>query len=601
MKVFYRKNKNQNLFEKLENIAEIYNNQNYIPIYNNFFNINSNNYNCINLDNINNIVDLDKKINYSKFLGKIQKNNEIIENKQIFFKFSPLIDPVKYVFGKYDESYNILSLPNLYNINDLSCNQRIFSTNNASYCDSFFSYLSSKLLNEYNFLNGIDYYGSFLGIKKDFNFDISEELDSIDDSDYFKSNLNKNFKLLNSNIERMLINNTKKNKSKIIINTSKSNSINIKEIIINNDISNNINNNISNIINNELLNITSNDISDITSNDISDITSNDISNNYENLNKKFKKKNNTEESTISNSSCSSRTSNTNSLDSNDSDKSNDSDDSDDSDDSGNSSNMNDSYDSDNNDDEVICSVNNFPVQSILLECCDNTLDNYIINNKIKDDEWESIILQILFTLITYQKCFSFTHNDLHTNNIVYNKTEKQYLYYKYNNKHYKIPTFKKIYKIIDFGRAIYKYNNQTIFNDSYSKEGDAFSQYNCEPFFNESKPRVEPNFSFDLSRLGCSLFDYFIEDIDDIIKIKSKIKKIITSWVFDDKNKNILYKNNGNERYPDFKLYKMIARTVHNHTPQKVLNNELFEKYIVNKKKINKSGIIFNIDDLPVM
>ena len=73
------------------------------------------------------------------------------------------------------------------------------------------------------------------------------------------------------------------------------------------------------------------------------------------------------------------------------------------------------------------------------------------------------------------------------------------------------------------------------------------------------------------------------------------------SWILDDKNKNILYKNNGDERYPDFKLYKMIARTVHNHTPQKVLKYSLFEKYQIAKKKINNPTAIFNIDDLPIM
>ena len=86
----------------------------------------------------------------------------------------------------------------------------------------------------------------------------------------------------------------------------------------------------------------------------------------------------------------------------------------------------------NAEDEIICSIKEFPVQSIILECCDETLDDYLRNNNLKDEELESIVLQILFTLITYQKCFSFTHNDLHTNNIVYSKTEKQYLYYKFN-------------------------------------------------------------------------------------------------------------------------------------------------------------------------
>ena len=62
---------------------------------------------------------------------------------------------------------------------------------------------------------------------------------------------------------------------------------------------------------------------------------------------------------------------------------------------------------------------------------------------------------------------------------------------------------------------------------------------------------------------------------------------------------NILYKNNGDERYPDFKLYKMIARTVHNHTPEKQLDRLMFDKYRVSKKKLNKKTKIMNIDDFP--
>ena len=76
------------------------------------------------------------------------------------------------------------------------------------------------------------------------------------------------------------------------------------------------------------------------------------------------------------------------------------------------------------------------MQLIFLENCDNTLDDHIVKNKIKDDEWDSIVLQILFTLIAYQETFNFTHNDLHTNNIVYNTTDKKYLYYKYKDRHY---------------------------------------------------------------------------------------------------------------------------------------------------------------------
>jgi len=136
-------------------------------------------------------------------------------------------------------------------------------------------------------------------------------------------------------------------------------------------------------------------------------------------------------------------------------------------------------------DSVMVSIDNFPIQIIALENCNNTFDKLLIDNKLSQDELTSIILQILMILVTYQKLFNLTHNDLHTNNIMYVDTDRRYLYYKLNNKHYKIKTYGKIFKIIDFGRAIYKYKNNLICSDSFHKEGDAATQYNCEPYYND--------------------------------------------------------------------------------------------------------------------
>ena len=203
-------------------------------------------------------------------------------------------------------------------------------------------------------------------------------------------------------------------------------------------------------------------------------------------------------------------------------------------------------------------------------------------------------------LITYQKVFNFTHNDLHTNNIMYSRTEKKFINYKLNNVYYRVPTYGKIYKIIDFGRAIYNFKGKTLCSDSYHSKGDAATQYNFEPYFNEEKPRLDPNKSFDLCRLGCSLFDYFVEDIEEQHTIKNPIAKLIIEWRKDDKDRNILYKNNGEERYPEFKLYKMIVRTVHNHKPQDQINKDIFKSFVSSKKKTKKQKIV-NIDDMDSM
>jgi hypothetical protein len=608
MEINYRKNKNIELFDKIksEEFLNLENPQNYIPLYERFFNFNETNYNSINLNNVYKLETLTEKIGYSKFNGIIvdSSNNNI--NKKIFFKYSPLVDPTKYMIGKYnteDSSFNILNLPNFLNKEDKTINNKVFDPNNSAYSDGFFSYLSSLLLNYYGFLNGIDYYGSFLAIKNDFLVEIDEDLEYLDDSDYFHQNLNKRFKIIETEHTKNIFANTKKCKQKININNENIDLITEELFITSEPVQEDkqeveIEN--MDIENNEILLeeldeklFKLDDLVELNENKKTDETKKtDLTQETDetkNTDEKYKKHKRTNDLDSVNSSCSSRYSNTESSNEENSDNED-------------SSEENSSSTSESScEEEIFATIDKFPVQTIALECCEDTLDDYIINNKIKDPEYESIVLQILFMLITYQKVFDFTHNDLHTNNIVYNKTEKKFLYYKFNNAHYKVPTFGKIYKIIDFGRAIYRFKGQLICSDSYAPEGDAATQYNCEPYFNENKARLEPNYSFDLCRLGCSLFDYFIQDIDDIKKLRSPIKKLMIEWVFDDKNKNILYKNDGEERYPDFKLYKMIARTVHNHTPQKVLKKEVFEKYQIARKKINNQSAIFNIDELPIM
>ena len=108
--------------------------------------------------------------------------------------------------------------------------------------------------------------------------------------------------------------------------------------------------------------------------------------------------------------------------------------------------------------------------------------------------------------------------------------------------------------------------------------------------------------SFDLCRLGCSLFDFFVDDIVSMKRSKlSPIERIIVDWCYDDNNKNILYKKSGEERYPEFKLYKMIARNVHKHTPEQQLEHDVFIEFQVTKKKLHSSAQkkVLYIDNLP--
>lgn len=92
------------------------------------------------------------------------------------------------------------------------------------------------------------------------------------------------------------------------------------------------------------------------------------------------------------------------------------------------------YDSEYEDDDTLwATIHNFPVSAIMLEKCDDTLDSLMMQEEdMKDGEWKSALFQIIMTLITYQKAFGFTHNDLHTNNVMFIYTEKEYIYYLYD-------------------------------------------------------------------------------------------------------------------------------------------------------------------------
>lgn len=560
MEFSYKKNDNTDLFRSLEreeltNISKL---QNYIPIYNTFFKLSNTNYNAINLNN-NFIKSIETKDTENKYTGTISDVSGQTTTKYFFFKYSPLLDPVKYVTGKYDDISKVLTLPTN---NDKIGYAKTRDPNNSAYVDGFFSYITSQMLANYKFIHGLDYYGSFLGIKKKFTYDISEEIEYLYDSEFFHKNNNILFSL-NNNIHSELLNKDTRNyKDKITIGNNISPSV--------------LNSNDSSFELHEL-----NQLFSINSeNDVYDSSNVELC--YEGYINTQNGKNETANSCSSNSSYSS---------SEESDIEEDiscieSDES-----SEDSSLM--------SDDVINININDFPIELIALERCNNTLDSLFTENNLCDEELSCIIIQILMILITYQKVFKFTHNDLHSNNIMYVETPKEFLYYKYNNKYYKIQTFGKIFKLIDFGRSIYTFRNNLICSDSYHSKGDAASQYNFGPYYNKNKPLLEPNYSFDLCRLGCSLYDYFVDSFETRNNIQSKIINIILTWCNDDKDKNILYKNNGSERYPEFKLYKMIARTVHNHVPSKVIENNYFDKYIISSKQIKRiKNKVINIDNL---
>ncbi len=516
----------------------------YNPLYSELFNLDETNYNKITLNNRYHFLSPNIIYDYA--------TKEHLE-KDIFIKYSPLIDPSKYMAGKYCK-YNI-SLPTIL---DTSSNvyHRIVDPNNVSYVDNFFYYLSSKILNEHDFVNSIDYYGSFLCIKENFKYDISDDIEYLYSSEYFNKNLNNLFTVNETNHDYYNFG-SRAYKKKLNISQSEHN-INILtddlDIFEIEDVGNEIITDLSDNIIYE-----NNDISSQAEDSDSE-SSNDSELNYS----------------------SSENSNTERCD----------------DDAESEEENDEESDMSSFNDDKLAYINEFPVQSICIEKCDGTLDNLFETEQLSSHEGICAIFQVIMTLLCYQKTFFFTHNDLHTNNVMYINTNQKFLYYKFNKQLYKVPTYGKIYKIIDFGRSIFRFNNRLFCSDSFGPDGDASTQYNCEPYFNPNKPRIDPNFSFDLCRLGCSIYDFIIDD-DENPDDFNDLQKIVKYWCTDDDNKNILYKKSGEERYPNFKLYKMIARTVHKHTPEAQLKIPIFKQFEINKVDFNILDSLIDIDVIP--
>ena len=96
----------------------------------------------------------------------------------------------------------------------------MLDVNNTSYVDSFFSYLSSRLLHEHGFLHGIDFYGSFLAIQDKHFLNIFDDLEYLYTSDYFHENKDELFKTEDID-EDLLEDDTRSHRKKIKVKSEK--------------------------------------------------------------------------------------------------------------------------------------------------------------------------------------------------------------------------------------------------------------------------------------------------------------------------------------------------------------------------------------------
>lgn len=211
---------------------------------------------------------------------------------------------------------------------------------------------------------------------------------------------------------------------------------------------------------------------------------------------------------------------------------------------------------------------NVPIQVTVMEKCEGTLYELmkICDNKDKHLAW---LTQIIFALAYAQRNFGVVHNDLHSNNVMYVRTPKEYLYYSWNGFFYKVPTFGFLIKLIDFERAIASIKlvgmkePKFFMSDHFSMDDEAAGQYNYPPFHTPKVPEIKPNPSFDLVRLATSLFwDFYPEGPNHEEYLKDPVFCLLKKWLMLEDGTSILFgkEDPRHDRYHGFTLYKAIAR-----------------------------------------
>ena len=274
-------------------------------------------------------------------------------------------------------------------------------------------------------------------------------------------------------------------------------------------------------------------------------------------------------------------------------------------------------DSENDSLNVLAKIHNFPVMVLFTESSEGTMDSLLENfdevgakpnTKKWDEIWLAWVFQIISALCVVQAMFGFSHNDLHTNNIVWIKTDIKFLHYRSRDgTTWKVPTYGKLFRIIDFGRAIFWVNKKLFCSDDFSEGNDAADQYNFGPLKTDDfSPEVHPNPSFDLCRLAVSLFEglfpveplikkgALILSAEPGLKVKeteSDLYNLLWSWMIDEDGCNVMMEPNGKERYPDFDLYKVIAAKVHEAVPSEQITRPIFDKFRVSKNGVGKAKV----------
>lgn len=238
--------------------------------------------------------------------------------------------------------------------------------------------------------------------------------------------------------------------------------------------------------------------------------------------------------------------------------------------------------------DYIATFQKFPMIYLFIQSLEGTLED-IIQQDLSIPLLKSCLFQVTFALLYLQKHYQFTHNDLHINNVMFCSTDRPYLYYKYNNQYFKIPTYGKLFKIIDFGRSVFTFRKKTYMNDVFSKYGEAEGQYTHPPQVSflemDMSNHVYPSYHFDLCRLAITMIDEIRYNHDDELEDEDEYQDFLDylKYLVTDKEGQRLDKLDDN-----FDLYVTISRNANHCLPRDVIQSSFFKEFRIKKKLFPK-------------
>jgi hypothetical protein len=253
-----------------------------------------------------------------------------------------------------------------------------------------------------------------------------------------------------------------------------------------------------------------------------------------------------------------------------------------------------------------------PVVLVYLEKLEGTMDSLLelqeyapITTKEQESQWAAWLFQVCVAMNQLQSFLHLTHNDLHTNNIVWKRTDQTHIQYKdTRGRIWNIPTYGRLFSIIDYGRSIFILKGYTCISSDYDDGNDAAGMYNFGPIEDSSKLRVMPNKSFDLCRLSCSLLRALYprnpiskpkgailtkEGSWEVRETDEKVFNLLWTWIKTKDKKNVLETEYGKEQHPGFELYTMIAKYVCDAIPENQFNNSVFQQFLSTNQSVDST------------